>query len=82
MQSTCRPTVNSPSSDCNDLAEARGEFLAILYKPKAYTRDLRMPLLKLTVGLRWKTASDFFGTIPQANPNVNLQIIYSPGERY
>ena len=51
MHSTRRPTVYSPSSDCTDLAGARGEFLAILYKTKAYTRDLRMLILKSTVGL-------------------------------
>ena len=51
MQSTCRLTVYSPSSDFTDLAGERGEFRAIPSKPKAYTRDLRMSILKLTVGL-------------------------------
>ena len=69
MQSTCRPTVYSPSSDCTDLAEERGELLAILCKPKAYTRDLRMPILKLTVDLRSQNKiTDFLMILAWACP--------------
>ena len=39
----------SYSAECNQHVGLL--YIAILCKPKAYTRDLRMPILKLTVGL-------------------------------